>query len=96
MNNSIELFVEHFSLYTKRKMADTTLRLRSTSHTQSYFFYLNIENILKISNKISIVAVKLYYSQNKSKNSHLDFLGLTVQIVKSRLQNRQLNLFKIS
>ena len=43
---------------------------------------LNIENILKISNQISIVVVKLYYSQNKSKNNHLDFLSLTVQIVK--------------
>ena len=48
--------------------------LRYTSHTQSYFFYLNIENILKISNKISIVVVKNVYIQNKSKNGHLDFL----------------------
>ena len=57
---------------------------------------LNIENILKISNQISIVVVKLYYSQNKSKNNHLDFSSLAIQIVKSRLQNRQLSLFKIS
>lgn len=57
---------------------------------------LNIENILKISNQISIVTVKNVYIQNKLKNSHLDFLSLTVQIVKSRLQNRQLSLFKIS
>ena len=35
---------------------------------------LNIENILKISNQISIVVVKNIYSQNKSKISHLDFL----------------------
>ena len=63
---------------------------------RNHISILNIENILKISNQISIVAVKLYYSQNKSKNSHLDFLSLTVQIVKSRLQNRQLRLFKIS
>ena len=63
---------------------------------RNHISILNIENILKISNQISIVAVKLYYSQNKSKISHLDFLSLTVQIVKSRLQNRQLSLFKIS
>ena len=41
---------------------------------RNHISILNIENILKISNQISIVAVKLYYSQNKSKNSHLDFL----------------------
>ena len=35
---------------------------------------LNIENILKISNQISIVVVKNVYIQNKSKISHLDFL----------------------
>ena len=35
---------------------------------------LNIENILKISNQISIVVVKNIYSQNKSKIIHLDFL----------------------
>ena len=52
----------------------TTLRLRSTSHTQSYFFYLNIENILKISNQISIVVVKNVYIQNKLKIDLLDFL----------------------
>ena len=34
---------------------------------------LNIENILKISNQISMVVVKNIYSQNKSKNIHLDF-----------------------
>ena len=50
---------------------------------------LNIENILKISNQISIVVVKNVYIQNKSKIYLLDFLSLTVQIVKSRLQNRQ-------
>ena len=41
---------------------------------RNHISILNIENILKISNQISIVAVKLYYSQNKSKNGHLDFL----------------------
>ena len=41
---------------------------------RNHISILNIENILKISNQISIVAVKLYYSQNKSKNSNLDFL----------------------
>ena len=35
---------------------------------------LNIENILKISNQISIVVVKNVYIQNKSKINHLDFL----------------------
>ena len=80
----------------KYKLLAQNPTLRSTSHTQSYFFYLNIENILKISNQISIVVVKNVYIQNKSKISHLDFLSLTVQIVKSRLQNRQLSLFKIS
>ena len=63
---------------------------------RNHISILNIENILKISNQISIVAVKSYYIQNKSKIDHLDFLSLTVQIVKSRLQNRQLSLFKIS
>ena len=63
---------------------------------RNHISILNIENILKISNKISIVVVKNVYIQNKSKIDLLDFLGLTVQIVKSRLQNRQLNLFKIS
>ena len=63
---------------------------------RNHISILNIENILKISNQISIVVVKNIYSQNKSKNSHLDFLCLTVQIVKSRLQNIQLSLFKMS
>lgn len=40
--------------------------------------------------------VKNVYIQNKSKIDLLDFLSLTVQIDKSRLQNRQLSLFKIS
>ena len=35
---------------------------------------LNIENILKISNQISIVVVKNVYIQNKYKISHLNFL----------------------
>lgn len=43
-----------------------------------------------------MMLVKLYYIQNKSKNSHLDFSSLAIQIVKSRLQNRQLSLFKMS
>ena len=34
---------------------------------------LNIENILKISNQISIVVVKNVYIQNKSKIYLLDF-----------------------
>lgn len=38
MNNSIELFVEHFSLYTKLKMTNTYPTLRCASHTQSYFY----------------------------------------------------------
>lgn len=63
---------------------------------RNHISILNIENILKISNQISIVVVKNVYIQNKSKNSHLDFSSLTVQIVKSRLQNRQLSLFKMS
>ena len=63
---------------------------------RNHISILNIENILKISNQISIVAVKKFYIQNKSKIDLLDFLSLTVQIVKSRLQNRQLSLFKIS
>ena len=41
---------------------------------RNHISILNIENILKISNKISIVVVKNIYSQNKSKNAHLDFL----------------------
>lgn len=41
---------------------------------RNHISILNIENILKISNQISIVVVKNIYSQNKSKNSHLDFL----------------------
>lgn len=40
MNNSIELFVEHFSLYIKLKMTNTYPTLRCASHTQSYFFYI--------------------------------------------------------
>lgn len=41
---------------------------------RNHISILNIENILKISNQISIVVVKNIYSQNKSKNDHLDFL----------------------
>ena len=37
-------------------------------------YILNIENILKISNQISIVVVKNIYIQNKSKIDLLDFL----------------------
>ena len=37
-----------------------------------------------------MMLVKLYYIQNKSKNNHLDFSSLAIQIVKSRLQNKQL------
>ena len=39
---------------------------------------------------MSIVVVKNVYIQNKSKNSHLDFLSLTVQIDNSTLQNERL------
>ena len=39
---------------------------------------------------MSIVVVKNIYIQNKSKNNHLDFSSLAIQIVKSRLQNEQL------
>ena len=73
----------------------TTLRLRSTSHTQSYFYIKYRKHIKNFKSNINSIDKK-FYIQNKSKNDHLDFLSLTVQIVKSRLQNRQLNLFKIS
>ena len=41
---------------------------------RNHISILNIENILKISNQISIVVVKNIYIQNKSKNDLLDFL----------------------
>lgn len=41
---------------------------------RNHISILNIENILKISNQISIVVVKNIYIQNKSKIDHLDFL----------------------
>lgn len=41
---------------------------------RNHISILNIENILKISNQISIVVVKNVYIQNKYKNGHLDFL----------------------
>lgn len=41
---------------------------------RNHISILNIENILKISNQISIVVVKNVYIQNKSKINLLDFL----------------------
>ena len=77
-------------------MTDTTLRLRSTSHTQSYFFYIKYRHYLKNFKSISIMLVKLYYIQNKSKIDLLDFLSLTVQIDNSTLQNERLKTIKMS
>ena len=63
MNNSIELFVEHFSLYTKRKMTDTTLRLRSTSHTQSYFYIKYRKHIKNFKSNVNSSGKKYLYSK---------------------------------
>lgn len=41
---------------------------------RNHISILNIDNKYEISNQISIVVVKNIYSQNKSKNDHLDFL----------------------
>lgn len=41
---------------------------------RNHISILNIENILKISNQISILVVKNVYIQNKSKIDLLDFL----------------------
>ena len=41
---------------------------------RNHISILNIENILKISKKISTIMVKKFYSQNKSKIDLLDFL----------------------
>ena len=62
MNNSIELFVEHFSLYTK--MTDTTLRLRSTSHTQSYLFCIKYRHYFKnFKSNVNSSGKKCLYSK---------------------------------
>ena len=51
-----------------------TLRL-GVPVIRNHISILNIENILKISNQMSIVVVKNVYIQNKSKINLLDFLG---------------------
>ena len=63
MNNSIELFVEHFSLYTKQKMTGTTLRLRSTSHTQSYFYIKYRHYLINFKLNVNDVGKTLLHSK---------------------------------